>query len=47
MCIHLNIYKERLVLRCLTHRRTHTCLTAPDIWAADVLNEGLKMLNQL
>lgn len=29
------------------NRYTHTCLTAPDIWAADVLNKGLKMLNQL
>lgn len=38
----LNIYKKQLVL----HRLwidVHTCLSVPDIWAADVLNKRLNM----
>lgn len=46
MCVYLNIYKEQLVVHCLW-TDVNTCLSAPDIWAADVLNKGLNMLNQL
>lgn len=38
-----NVYKECAPLH--VHRCTHTCLTALDIWRADV--SGLKMLNRL
>lgn len=47
MCLYLNIYTWQHELQQCKNRCTHTWLTAPYIWAADVLNKRLDMLNQL